>query len=156
MITASALIGLVVGITLVMVSKGASMTDRVGVLILLAVGIGLRFGPVGDKVRGATRNIGQWVTERHWDGIGPDLVALLPALLAIAAGAIVVLALTSGRAEEGAIVAAVLLPILLTSVGTGSVFDLIGQVFSAVGDLAAVLVDWTTNDLGRVAGGGRG
>ena len=46
-----------------------------------------------------------------------------------------------------------LLPILLTSVGDGSVLALLGQVFSALGDLAATLLDWITGDLSGAVGG---
>ena len=142
MIAGTSIIGLVVGIALVSISKRESLTDRLGVLVLLAGRVGLRFGPVGDKVREGVRNLGRWVGERHWDNVGSDVVALIPALLAVAAIIIVVGALYTGQAEFLAVVAAVLLPTLLTSVGSGSIVDLFGQVISAVGQLAGTFTDW--------------
>jgi len=152
-VTAAAIIGLAVGIFLVSLSKQESLTDRLGVLVLLATGVTLRFGPVGDKVREGVANLGKWVGERHWDGIGPDVVALIPAGLAVAAAAVVFLALLNGRAEALAVIGAVLLPTLLMSVGSGSLFDLLGQVVSAIGDLGGILADWIMETADGVARG---
>lgn len=151
--TALSIIGLITGVVLVSISKGESLTDRLGVLVLLATGVTLRFGPVGDKVREGMRNLSQWVGERHWDGIGPDVVALLPALLAVLAALSVVMAFYKGEAEFMAVAAALLLPTLLTSVGSGSIIDLFGQVASAIGTLAGILTDWLLDTADGVARG---
>lgn len=146
----TSLVGLAVGIVLVGLTSRESWTDRLGVLVLLATGISIQDGFIGDKVREGVANLARWVADQQWDAVGPEIVALIPAIVALFAIAVTALALWHGQAEVLAVIAATLLPTLLLSVGDGDMWELLGQSWTALMSLAEMLTNWLANDLGRV------